>query len=103
MKRKPLSNYHSLIYFEKADSYFVKFIVEFKNLARNGKALIQKCKSQRAITLTYISDINSGVFNIKYNSLKSLELIKYSITKEWKSWLFSPKEECEKIQINKRK
>ena len=101
-ERKPFCKYHSLIYFEKADAYFKKYIVDFKNLAVAGKVLLEKCKSQRAVSLTYIADINSGAVLLYELSLKSNKLIQSNMTGFTSTLLglkLSPQEEAEKYQI----
>ena len=102
IERKPFCKYRSLIYFEKAEAYFKKYIVEFKNLAVAGKKLSEKCRSQRAVSLTYIADINSGAVLLYETSLKSNKLIQSNMTGFTSTLLglkLSPQEEAEKYQI----
>ena len=100
--RKPFCKYHSLIYFEQADTYFKKYIGEFKSLAICAKPIMEKCKNQRAVSLTYISDINSGAILLVENSLKSNKLIQSNMTGFTSALLglrLSPTDEAEKFQI----
>ena len=101
-ERKPFCKYHSLIYFEKADAYFKKYIVDFKNLSIARKVLIDKCRSQRAVSLTYIADINSGAILLDEASLKSNRLIQSNMTGFTRTLFglkINPNEEAEKYQI----
>ena len=101
-ERKKFCKYHSLIYFEKAETLFKKYIGEIKNLAAVGKSIMDKCKNQRAISVTYISEINSGAIVLIENSLKSKQLIKSNMTGFTSTLLglkLSPTDEAEKYQI----
>ena len=101
-ERKKFCKYHSLIYFEKAETLFKKYIGEIKSLAAVGKKIMDKCKNQRAVSVTYISDINSGAIVLIENSLKSKQLIQSNMTGFTSTLLglkLSPTDEAEKYQI----
>jgi hypothetical protein len=101
-ERKKFCKYHSLIYFEKAEAFFKKYIGEIKSLAAVGKIIMEKCKNQRAVSVTYISDINSGAIVLIENSLKSKQLIQSNMTGFTSTLLglkLSPTDEAEKYQI----
>jgi hypothetical protein len=63
---------------------------------------MDKCKNQRAVSVTYISDINSGAIVLIENSLKSKQLIQSNMTGFTSTLLglkLSPTDEAEKYQI----
>ena len=59
-ERKCYCRYHSLIYFEKAYSFFKKYILDFKNMVICIGKIKEKCKKQVAVSDSYIKKINSN-------------------------------------------
>ena len=101
-ERKKFCKYHSLIYFEKANSYFKKYICDFKNTMTCKKEVRERFKNQIALSESYIKDINSNAILLTPDSLKSDMLIKSNMTGFTNNLLglkISPKDEIEKYQI----
>ena len=101
-ERKKFCKYYSLMYFEKAYSFFKKYIVDFKNMMTCSKDIREKCKSQIALSDSYITDINSNAILLYESSLKDGETIKSNMTGFTKNLLglsISAKDEQEKYQI----
>ena len=100
--RKAFCKYHSLIYFEKADLFFTKYIIDLKKLLTVGKAIKDRCQNQLAVSRSYINDINSGAILLFENSLKTNKLIESKntgFTNTLMGLKLSPQEENEKYQI----
>ena len=99
---KKYCRYHSLLYFEKAKSYFDKYIVETKKLAICSKQTSDKCKEQTKISTIFIGQIHSGAILLCDDSLKSGALIQSGMTGFTNNRLalqLSPKDDNEKYQI----
>ena len=77
---KKFCKYKSLVYFEKAASYFTKYIVDTKKLLACDRAVSEKCKKEKNVSLSYISDISSGAFLLCENSLNEDKLIESNMT-----------------------
>ena len=101
-ERKKYCKYHSLIYFEKAYSFFKKYIVDFKNMMTCTKDIREKCKNQVALSDSYIRDINSNAILLCDSSLKADQIIESKMTGFTQNLLglkITPKDEQEKYQI----
>ena len=79
-ERKSYCRYHSLIYFEKAYSFFKKYIGDFKSMTVCNKEIIKKCKDEVAVSDSYIKDINSNAILLSQTYLKPDNLIKSNMT-----------------------
>ena len=76
-ERKTYCRYHSLIYFEKAYSFFKKYIGDLKKLIICSKEIREKCKNEVAVSVSYFKDINSNTILLTTDLLKpdNLEII----------------------------
>ena len=77
---KKFCKYQSLVYFEKANSYFKKYIVDIKKISMCDKSVIEKCKKEKEISESFISDISSGSISLYEGSLNNDKLIESNFT-----------------------
>ena len=101
-ERKKYCRYHSLIFFEKAYSFFKKYIGDFKNMMTCNKEIREKCKNEVAVSDSYIKDINSNAILLTETYLKPDNLIKSNMTGFTTPLLglkLTQKDEQEKYQI----
>ena len=101
-ERKKYCRYHSLIFFEKAYSFFKKYIGDFKSILICSKEIREKCKSEVAVSDSYIRDINSNAILLTEIYLKPDNLIKSNMTGFTTPLLglkLTQKDEQEKYQI----
>ena len=99
---KKFCRYHSLLYFEKSNLYYKKYIIDTKKLAVCSKQTIEKCKEQIKYSNILISQIHSGAILLCEDSLRSGELIQSTGTGFTNNRLvlqLSPKDDNEKYQI----
>ena len=75
--KKKFSKYNSLIYFEKSNNLFKKYINNLSNLIKNGCdiKIHKNCKHQVDMSKNYIADINSNIILLCEDALKNLKLI----------------------------
>ena len=74
-ERKKFCKYNSLKYFEKAHLIFTKYIGTFANMSTCSPQIKAKCKSEVALSDSYIKDINSNAILLTPDSLKSDKLV----------------------------
>ena len=74
-KRAKFCKYHSLIYFEKSESIFEKYIGKPGNLSICDQKLVSKAKEIIKSNKVYINEINSGAILLFDESLKLGKLI----------------------------
>ena len=74
-ERKKFCKYNSLKYFEKAYLIFTKYIGAFANMSTCSPQIKAKCKSEVALSDSYIKDINSNAILLTPDSLKSDKLV----------------------------
>jgi len=101
-KRAKFCKYNSLIYFEKSESFFSKYIGKPGNLSICDQKLVDKAKDITNSNKLYINEINSGAILLFDESLKSGKLIQSNDTMFTKSLYglkFNKDEEAEKYQI----
>ena len=101
-ERKKFCKYHSLIYFEKAFSFFKKYIGDFRNMTTCKKEIREKCKAQIALSESYKNDINSNAILLTQESLNSDKLIESNMTGFTNNLLglkISANDEMERYQI----
>jgi hypothetical protein len=99
---KKFCRYHSLLYFEKSNLYYKKYIIDTKKLAVCGGRAIDKCKEQIKYSNILISQIHSGAILLCDDSLRSGELIQSTgsgFTNNRLVLQLSPKDDNEKYQI----
>ena len=100
---KKFCKYYSLMYFEKAKTFFKKYIGDFKALGVCGKQLLTKCKQEVALCEDYINDINSNAILLCGNTFKIDKLIKSKaetgFTRDAYGLQITAKDEQEKYQI----
>ena len=77
---KKFCKYKSLVYFEKANSYFKKYIVDIKKISMCDRSFIEKCKKEIEISELFISDISSGSISLYEGSLNNDKLIESNFT-----------------------
>ena len=101
-KREKFCKYYSLIYFEKSEYFFSKYIGKPGNLSICDQKLVSKAKDITNSNKLYINEINSGAIFLFDESLKSGKLIQLNDTMFIKT-LYGLKlninEEVEKYQI----
>ena len=78
--RAKFCKYNSLIYFEKSESIFSKYIGKAGNLSKCDQKLVNKAKEITTSNKVYINEINSGAILLFDESLKSGTLIKSNNT-----------------------
>jgi L1 cell adhesion molecule like protein len=99
---KKFCRYHSLLYYEKSNLYYKKYIVDTKRLAVCNKQTVDKCKEQIKYSNILISQIHSGAILLCEDSLRTGELIQSTGTGFTNNRLvlqLSPKDDNEKYQI----
>ncbi len=99
---KKFCRYHSLLYFEKSNLYFKKYIGDVKKLSVCSKAVMDKCKEQVKYSNILISQIHSGAILLCEDSLRMGELIQSTGTGFTNNRLvlqLSPQDDNEKYQI----
>ena len=99
---KKFCRYHSLLYFEKSNLYYKKYIIDTKKLAICSKQTLEKCKEQIKYSNILISQIHSGAILLCEDSLRSGELIQSTgsgFTNNRLVLQLSPKDDNEKYQI----
>ena len=79
-ERKKYCRYYSLMYFEKALSFFNKYIGDSKKLCSCDNKAKENCKKLIKECEVYIKDINSGAILLCEESLKSGKLIQSNQT-----------------------
>jgi hypothetical protein len=101
-KKVKFCKYNSLVYFEKSQCLFMKYIGKVSNLAICGGNLMNKAKELFKSNHLYINEINSGAILLFEESLKSGKLIKSNetgFTKDLLNLKFEPNQDGEKYQI----
>ena len=101
-KKMKFCKYNSLIYFEKSQCLFIKYIGKASNLAICGGKLMNKAKDLFKSNHIYINEINSGAILLFEESLKSGKLIlsnETGFTKDLLNLKFEPNQDGEKYQI----
>ena len=103
-ERKRFCYYQSLAYFEKAYLFFIKYIIDFKNINICGEKIKEKFKSQLVLSISYIISLNKKEIPINNFSLKSNKFFVISDTTEWHRKYFhylqiNRKEEEEKYKL----
>ena len=101
-KKEKFSKYNSLIYFEKSDNFFSKYIGELGNLFICDKKLVNKAEEIIKNNQVNINEINSEAILLIDESLKSDKLIfsnENLLTKGLKDLKYDKNEEVEKYQI----
>ena len=99
---KKFCRYHSLLYFEKSNLYYKKYIGDTKKLAICSKQVTDKCKEQVKYGNILISQIHSGAILLCEDSLRTGELIQSTGTGFTNNRLvlqLSPQDDNEKYQI----
>jgi len=99
---KKLCKYHSLLYFEKSNLYYKKYIRDTKKLAICSKQTSDKCKEQVKYSNILIKQIHSGAILLWEDSLRTQELIQSTGTGFTNNRLFnqlSPQDDNEKYQL----
>jgi len=99
---KKFCRYHSLLYFEKSNLYYKKYIGDTKKLAVCSKQISDKCKEQVKYSNILISQIHSGAILLCEDSLRTGELIQSTGTGFTNNRLvlqLSPQDDNEKYQI----
>jgi hypothetical protein len=99
---KKFCRYHSLLYFEKSNLYYKKYIGDTKKLAICSKQTTDKCKEQFKYSNILISQIHSGAILLCEDSLRTGELIQSTGTGFTNNRLvlqLSPQDDNEKYQI----
>ena len=101
-KKAKFSKYNSLIYFEKSDNFFSKYIGKLGNLFLCDKKLVSKAEEITKNNQVNINEINSEAMLLIDESLKSNKLIFSNdnlLTKSLKALKYDKNEEAEKYQI----
>ena len=100
-KREKFCKYYSLIYFEKSEYFFSKYIGMPGNLSKCDQKLVSKAKDIINSNKLYINEINSGAILLFDESLRSGKLIsKYTMFSHDKLGLkLNINEEAEKYRI----
>ena len=101
-KRAKFCKYNSLIYFEKSENIFSKYIGKPGNLSICDQKLVDKAKEITKSNKVYINEINSGAILLFDESLKSGKLISSNytgLTKGLYGLKFDKDEDAEKYQI----
>ena len=99
---KKFCRYHSLLYYEKSNLYYKKYIIDTKRLAVCNKQTVDKCKEQIKYSNILISQIHSGAILLCEDSLRTGELIQSTgsgFTNNRLVLQLSPKDDNEKYQI----
>ena len=100
---KKFCRYLSLLYFEKSNIYYNKYIIDTKRLAVCSKQTIEKCKEKIIYNNIIIKEFHSGEVLLCEDSLRTGKLIKSSNIGFANNNIFvmqlSPKDDNEKYQI----
>ena len=100
--KKEFCKYNSLIYFEKSNMLFLKYINKASKLAASNRDLMKPCKEINKISLIYINEINSGAILLFEESLRSGKLIESKntgFTASLRNLQLTGKQNSEKYQI----
>ena len=100
--RKKFCKYNSLKFFEKAYSFFTKYIGTFTNMSTCSNQIRAKCRAEVALSDSYIKDINSNAILLTEDSLKPDKIFTSSGTGFTNNALglqISKTDELEKYQI----
>ena len=101
-KRAKFCKYNSLIYFEKSESIFSKYIGKPGNLSICDQKLVDKAKEITKNNKIYLNEINSGAILLFDESLKSGKLIMSNhtmFTNNLNGLKLNTDEDVEKYQI----
>ena len=101
-KGAKFSKYNSLIYFEKSEYFFSKYIGKPDNLSICDQKLVRKAEEITKSNQVNINEINSGTMFSFDESLQSDKLISSNnilITKDLKGLKYDKDEETERYQI----
>ena len=79
-EKKKFCRYYSLLYFEKVNFFFKKYIEDFRKLTTCSKELMTKCKNELVVSQSYINDINSNAIILLDESLNPDAIIKSNNT-----------------------
>lgn len=91
-----------MLYYEKSNLYYKKYIIDTKRLAVCNKQTVDKCKEQIKYSNILISQIHSGAILLCEDSLRTGELIQSTgsgFTNNRLVLQLSPKDDNEKYQI----
>ena len=99
---KKFCRYNSLIYFEKAQLFFKKYITDLKNVMKEcHKKMYDNCKLQYEKSKIYLEDINSDAIILCQDSIRTGKIISVGcgFTKKVKGLIYGLKEEKEKYEL----
>ena len=99
---KKFCRYHSLLYFEKSNLYFKRYIGNIRRLAVCSRQVIDKCKELVKYGNILISQIHSGAILLCEDSLRTGKLIQSTgtgFTNNLFALQLSPQDDNEKYQI----